>query len=160
MRNTLILERSRLSRIGNMLNFTKIHDCREELKSFDVKATSARLTVMKFLEASSQPVDVNSILDYLTKENINTDPATIFRMMNVFVDKGILKKIDFGEGKTRYELSNKGDHHHLICTSCGRVESIEDSYMSGFEEEINKKNKFLVKSHSLEFFGICLSCQS
>ena len=156
----MILGRLGHSRIENMFNFTKTHDCREELKSFAVKATSARLTVMKFLETSSQPVDVNSILDYLTKANINIDPATIFRMMNVFVNKGILKKIDFGEGKTRYELANKGDHHHLICTSCGRVENIEDSYMSGFEEEINKKKKFLVKSHSLEFFGICLSCQS
>lgn len=143
-----------------MFNLIKNHDCRQELKGFEVKATPARLAVMKFLETSSQPVDVKTILDYLSKENINTDPATIFRMMNVFVDKGILKKIDFKEGKTRYELSNNGDHHHLICTSCGRVESIEDSYMSGFEKEINKKKKFLVKSHSLEFFGICLSCQS
>lgn len=143
-----------------MFNLIKNHDCRQELKGFEVKATPARLAVMKFLETSSQPVDVKTILDYLSKENINTDPATIFRMMNVFVDKDILKKIDFKEGKTRYELSNNGDHHHLICTSCGRVESIEDSYMSGFEKEINKKKKFLVKSHSLEFFGICLSCQS
>lgn len=143
-----------------MFNLIKNHDCRQELKGFEVKATPARLTVMKFLETSTQPVDVKTILDYLSKENINTDPATIFRMMNVFVDKGILKKIDFKEGKTRYELSNNGDHHHLICTSCGRVESIEDSHMSDFEKEIKRKKKFLVKSHSLEFFGICQNCQS
>lgn len=143
-----------------MFNLIKNHDCRQELKGFEVKATPARLTVMKFLETSTQPVDVKTILDYLSKENINTDPVTIFRMMNVFVDKGILKKIDFKEGKTRYELSNKGDHHHLICTSCGRVESIEDSHMSDFEKEIKRKKKFLVKSHSLEFFGICQNCQS
>ena len=143
-----------------MLNLFKNHDCREELKSLDVKVTPARLTVMKFLESLRHPTDVNAILDYLKKENVNTDPATIFRMMNSFVNKGILKKIDFGERKTRYELANKGDHHHLICTNCTRVESIEDSHMSEFEEEIKKKKKFLVKSHSLEFFGLCQNCQS
>ncbi|MBI3984961.1 MAG: transcriptional repressor [Candidatus Levybacteria bacterium] len=143
-----------------MFNLIKNHDCRQELKGFEVKATPARLAVMKFLESSNQPVDVNAILDYLTRESIHADPATIFRMMNAFVDKGILKKIDFREGKTRYELSSKGDHHHLVCTNCGNVERIEDSHMKEFEEEIKKKKKFLVKSHSLEFFGICQNCQS
>ncbi len=143
-----------------MLKSIKHHDCRQELKSFDIRVTPARLAVMKFLESSQRPVDVNTILKYLTKENKLTDPATIFRMMHIFVDKGILKKIDFGEGKTRYELLSKRDHHHLICTNCGSIESIEDSHMNDFESEIKDKKGFMVKAHSLEFFGICLNCQS
>lgn len=143
-----------------MFSLRKTHDCKDELKKVSIKSTPTRLVVMKFLEFSSEPVDVGTILSYLSKKNINADPATIFRMMNVFVDKGILKRIDFGEGKTRYELSNKGDHHHLICTNCGRIESVEDPYMSVFEAEIKKNKGFIVKNHSLEFFGICLNCQS
>ena len=123
-----------------MFNLKINHDCKDELRGVDIKATPARLFVMKFFESSLQPADVSAIMSYLKDHNIHADPATIFRMMNVFVEKGILKKIDFGEGKTRYELSNKGDHHHLICTNCGRIESVEDSHMNSFEAEI-KKNK-------------------
>lgn len=143
-----------------MFNLINNHDCKDELKRVDVKITPVRLFAMKFFESAKQPVDVAQILSYFKNNNIKADPATIFRMVNVFVEKGILKRIDFGEGKTRYELSNKGDHHHLICTSCGHIESVEDSHMSNFEAEIKNNKGFIVKSHSLEFFGICLNCQS
>ncbi|MEK7551205.1 MAG: transcriptional repressor [Patescibacteria group bacterium] len=143
-----------------MFNLINNHDCKTELKKMEVKITPVRLFAMKFFESAKQPVDVSEIISYFKNNNIKADPATIFRLVNVFVEKGILKRIDFGEGKTRYELSNKGDHHHLICTNCGHIESVEDSHMSNFEAEIKKDKGFIVKSHSLEFFGICLNCQS
>ncbi len=137
-----------------------IHNCKDELRKLDIKVTPLRLAVMRFLESTKKPADVNTILSYLEKNKIDVDPATIFRMMNLFVKKGITHQVQFQEGKTRYELSAKEDHHHLICEKCGSIEDISDDFMEEFEKEINKKKKFLVKSHSLEFFGICRNCQS
>lgn len=142
-----------------MLNIIKHHDCSKELKEFDLKATPSRIAVLSFLEGTKEPVDVNSIINFLKKEKINTDPATIFRMMNDFLDKGVTKQIQFEKGKTRYELSSKGDHHHLICEECGKIESVSDTFIPQMETEILNKNKFLVKRHMLEFFGICKNCQ-
>lgn len=136
------------------------HNCKDELRGFQIKATPARVAVLGFLESAKEPADVNTILNYLEKNNLNVDPATIFRMMNLFVQKGIAHQVQFQESKTRYELLTKEDHHHLICNKCGSIEDISDNFMSEFEEEITRKKKFLVKSHSLEFFGLCKNCQS
>ena len=135
------------------------HDCKQELRKLDLRATPARLAVMHFLERTSEPVDVNTILNYLNKQRIDTDPATVFRIVNILTQKGITTPIQFQEGKTRYELSSKEDHHHLICESCGKVEDVSDVVIPALEKEIKNKHKFLVKRHSLEFFGLCHACQ-
>ena len=137
----------------------KMHDCKDELRDVDLRATPARLAVMNFLEKTSQPVDVNSVIDYLNANGIKTDPATIFRMMNTLTQKGITTPISFQEGKTRYELSNKEDHHHLICDNCGRVEDVSDTIIPTIEKQIHNKSGFKVVRHSLEFFGLCKLCQ-
>jgi len=135
------------------------HDCRIELNEFDLRATPARIAVMKLLETTNAPVDVNMAIKYLEKKDMKTDPATVFRIMNMFTQKGITKQISLNEGKFRYELKNREDHHHLICENCGNIEDISDCNIAGLEKEIGNKKKFLVKSHSLEFYGVCESCQ-
>lgn len=141
------------------MNRKNKHDCKDELKEVDLRATPARLAVMNFLEKTSQPVDVNSVIDYLNVNRIKTDPATVFRIMNILTQKGITIPVQFQEGKTRYELSSKEDHHHLICENCGKIEDISDIIIPALEKDIKNKRNFLVKRHSLEFFGLCLACQ-
>jgi len=143
-----------------MLGFLKQHDCKDELKEYSLKVTPARLAVMKFLESSNQPVDVSTILAYLRKKDVDVDPATIFRMMNDFLQKGVIKEIRIEKRKSSYELTSKEDHHHLVCEKCGGVESVLDNTIPGMEKGIKEKQGFLVKRHELEFFGICKNCQS
>jgi Fur family transcriptional regulator, ferric uptake regulator len=139
--------------------FNKSHDCKEELRGFNLKATPIRLSVIKFLEGTQHPSDTSSIIAFLKKENIKVDPATIFRMMNDFVKSGMAREIQFEKGKARYELTSKGDHHHLICESCGKIDAILDNFIPDLEKEISEKHEFMVKRHTLEFFGLCKNCK-
>ena len=137
----------------------RTHDCGKELRDVDLRATPARIAVMKFLEKVKQPVDVNTIINKVNREKIKTDPATVFRIMNMLTKKGITIQIQFQEGKTRYELAGKAHHHHLVCEACGRIQDVSTSIAPTLEKEIQKKQNFLVKRHSLEFFGLCADCQ-
>jgi Fur family ferric uptake transcriptional regulator len=142
-----------------MVAFFKQHNCKDELQEASLKATPARIAVLKFFELTDRPVDVSAILAHLKEKNIDADPATIFRMMNDFLQKGITKEVQLEKGKVHYELSSKGDHHHLICESCGKIEPVEDNFIPEMEKELGAKHKFLIKRHSLEFFGLCANCQ-
>lgn len=138
---------------------TNLHDCKEELRNASLKATPARLGVLEVLEGSNKPLDVGTLINQLQKKHIKTDQVTVFRIMNLFTERGITKQIQLHEGKTRYELTSQGDHHHLVCEGCGDIEDISDCSIDALEKEIESKKKFKVKSHSLEFFGICSDCQ-
>src|SRR3712207_3323769 len=109
-----------------MLKTNNYHDCKDELRESDLKATPARLAVLQLLEQTDTPVDVASIISYLEDHKIKTDPATVFRIMNIFTQRGIAKQIQLNEGKARYELSSDSDHHHLICEGCGNIQDISD----------------------------------
>ena len=136
-----------------------LHNCSEELRQVELKITPARLAVLDILEKTDKPIDIATIIDYLETNNIKADPATVFRIINSFTDKGITKQIQLNEGKFRYEHASKKDHHHLICEKCGDLEDVSDNFISDIEKEIQRKKKFLIKRHSLEFFGVCKLCQ-
>lgn len=138
----------------------KMHDCKEELRDVNLKATPVRLEILKLLEVSDKPVDVASIIYYLSNKNIDADPATVFRIINLFTSRGITRQIQLHEGRFRYELASKADHHHLICQKCGNIEDISDCNIDILEKEIDRKKGFRVSYHSLEFFGVCTRCQS
>ena len=135
------------------------HDCKDELNSINLRATPARMALMNFFEIADKPLDVQTLVEYLEEKEIKTDPATVFRIVNMFTEKGLLKQIQLNEGKFRYELSSLKDHHHFICDTCGTLDDISDCNIGNLEKEIKSKKGFLVKRHSLEFFGLCKNCQ-
>lgn len=140
--------------------YSKIqHDCKTELNEVELRATPARIALLQLLETSDKPLDVQSMIEFLEKKDIATDPATVFRIVNMFTEKGLVKPIQLHEGKFRYELKNKADHHHLVCEKCGDIQDISDCSIDALEIDIEKKKQFKVTSHSLEFFGVCESCQ-
>lgn len=135
------------------------HDCKIELRDADLRATPARVALLQLLEQSGAPMDVTTMIKNLTQEGLVVDQATVFRIINTFTEKGITKQLSLREGKFRYELSSKEEHHHLICEQCGSIEDISDCNITALEKDIKKKKKFLVRSHALEFFGVCQQCQ-
>jgi Fur family ferric uptake transcriptional regulator len=140
------------------MNDAKLHDCKDELNEVELRATPARLALMNLLEASDKPLDVQTMIDYLEKKDFKTDPATVFRIVNMFTEKGLTKQIQLQEGKARYELATSTDHHHLVCTYCGDIQDISDCNIEVLESHIEKKKNFKVTSHALEFYGLCVKC--
>ncbi len=138
----------------------KPHNCADELRNADLKSTPARLGVLTVLEHSDLPLDVRTISLSLRKRGIDMDKVTLFRIVRTLTEKGILKSIQFNEGKSRYEYAGKPEHHHFICERCGRIEDIGDCNVSPIITKLIKTKGVLVRRHSLEFFGLCADCQS
>lgn len=129
------------------------------LKINDLKVTSARLAVLSFLEVKKVPVDAMEIEIYLRRKKIAMNQSTIYRILSAFVKKGIVIEIELGEGKSRFELASLPHHHHAVCTECGMIEDITYRGKEALEKLFKPKTRFIIKSHSLEFFGVCAKCQ-
>lgn len=133
------------------MNPTKI------LKQHNLKVTAARKSVLKYLHGKP-PQSAQDIIDYLSQANIPADPVTVYRSLDQFSTKGIVKQVNFHEGKFRYELA--GDHHHhLVCQSCDTVIPIEDCNIQESVSDQADQHGFTISHHSLEFFGKCNNCK-
>lgn len=128
------------------------------LQKNNLKMTHARQVVLDLFLKTRTPIAADVIFSYLSQKKCETDRATVYRILDTFVEKGIINRMEFQEGKFRYEIVGS-DHHHLICEKCGSIEDISDCSLPKLEKEIRIKKGFLVKRHALEFFGVCASCQ-
>jgi len=75
----------------------------------------------------------------------------------------LLKRLDFGDGRNRYELNDEEFahfHHHLICVKCGKVSEFEDDMLETLESIIAKKLNFRTIDHQLKVYGYCSDCQN
>lgn len=130
----------------------------EFLRDKGLKITSARIAILELLKEALQPLDVQTIVVGLRKKKIQSDPATVFRTMNAFAEKSIVRQIQLMEGKVRYELTDRDDHHHFICKNCGKIQDISDCNIGELENIIEDKKKVKIQYHALEFYGICGDC--
>ncbi len=122
-----------------------------------IKNTPARLAITQLFENTDSPIDIEQIIAFLRSKKLKTNKVTVYRIVDFLYKNEIINRLEFGEGKFRYEVK-KEDHHHLVCSNCDVVEDVSDVFIDKFEKDIAKKG-FLVKSHSLEFFGLCKNCQ-
>jgi Fur family transcriptional regulator, ferric uptake regulator len=128
---------------------------KDDLSQSGIKLTKPRLALLSLLEKEGKPLDAAE-LSFMLKGR--ADQATVYRILDLLTNKGIILRLEFGEGKYRYELK-KNHHHHLICQNCDSIEDVEGEYLISLEAQLRKKSGFFVKSHSLEFFGVCKRCQ-
>ena len=141
----------------SVCNNSKLMDTIKKLiKDKGQRFTSQKREILCVLQ--QKPQTVLEIYTAVNSKKNSMDKATVYRILTSFLDLGIVNKVQLNDKEARFELSNSGHHHHLVCEDCGEIEDIqlpEDILL----REVKKKSAFKIKSHSLEFFGTCKHCQ-
>ncbi len=129
-----------------------------------MRDTKLKKLLMQVMENSEVPISVPDIIQALELLKVNINKTTIYRELEAFKQQGLVKELDFGEGKKRYEFNSLEHHHHLICTECNCVQHIElddiELSLNKSQQKIYDQLNFQVTDHSLELFGLCEGCQS
>jgi Fur family ferric uptake transcriptional regulator len=87
--------------------------------------------------------------------------ATVYRTLQWMVDADIARKVDFGEGRSRYEASYRHPRHfHLICTQCHRSSEFLSSDVEVLMEEISAARGFTPDRSVLQIYGTCEDCRT
>lgn len=86
--------------------------------------------------------------------------ATVYRTMKLLAESGLVHAQNFGDGQTRYEVAVGREHHdHLICTGCGAIVEFENDRIEALQEAVARRHGFRVRSHKMELYGLCRTCQ-
>ena len=100
------------------------------------------------------------ILIALKQRKSKVSRATIFRAINLFLEKGLLCPIDLGKGFRMYELAiNSGHHDHLYCIKCGRIIEFEDENIEKLQTKACQDKQFSPLRHTLRIVGLCKECK-
>jgi len=132
-------------------------EAREMLHKSGLKATPARIMLVDFFSRRKKPLSPHAVIEHMQHK---ADMVTVYRTLKQLKSVGILKQIDFQHTHAHYELAVDNDHHHIICTICGRIEDVDRCGLEMLEKSVaHKSKKFVtINHHALEFYGLCKSC--
>lgn len=135
-------------------------DIEKDLKSKGHRITKARSAIIKILVGIKSPLSVTDLNSKLRSGGVAVNKTTLYRELEFLLAEKIVKEINLGEDKKRYELAGSAHHHHLVCINCQSVVDIDLTNDLSKQEGIIRKTKgFKVINHSLEFFGLCKRCR-
>lgn len=139
-------------------------ELREKFREKQYKLTPQRQTILQaFTEHQEQHLSAEDVYGIVRKKSPDIGLATVYRTLELLSDLEVLQKMDFGDGRSRYEINESNTlhhHHHLICLSCNKVKEFEDDLLETLETAIARKSNFLIMDHQLKFYGYCQECQS
>ncbi|MBQ7478901.1 MAG: transcriptional repressor [Selenomonadaceae bacterium] len=141
-----------------------MEDLRQKLQERQHKMTPQRQIVLQiFLDHPGEHLSAEDVHGILRDNHSEIGLATVYRSLELLSDLGILQKMEFGDGCSRYEVNaidpDTHHHHHLICTKCGKVTEFEDDLLENLEQDIESKSGFRIMNHQVKFFGYCKECQ-
>ena len=142
---------------------SRMDEIRDKLKAENYKLTRQRAVVLEvFEEHPEEHLSVEDVYKLLLNKNVDIGLTTIYRTLDMLEKIAILHKIDFGDGRTRYEFRQLREihhHHHLICGKCGAVTEFKDTLLEALEKSIQEVHNFKITDHQVKFFGYCRECQ-
>lgn len=144
---------------------SRVENLRNILSEKGFKITTQRSVIFEILsEYENEHLSPEEIYHIIKDTHPEIGLATIYRTLQLFEETGLVYKLNFDDGRYRYELMshNKNEihqHHHLICKKCGKIIEVKEDLMNSLEEIIEKQYNFEIKDHVVKFTGICGQCR-
>jgi Fur family transcriptional regulator, ferric uptake regulator len=139
-------------------------DLRDEIASrlrrVHQRLTPKRAAIVEVLTGAERPLALPEILE----AGDGLAQSSVYRNLVVLEQAGVVHRIVTAES-ARFELAEEltGHHHHLICTSCGRVEDVPasarlESSLADAVAQIEGTTGFRTKAHRIDLVGLCRRC--
>lgn len=123
-------------------------------ESQGLRLTDQRRTIADVLEQSADHPDVEELHRRAAARDARISLATVYRTVKLFEEAGILEKVEFGDGRARYEDAERDHHDHLIDLTTGAVIEFCDPEIEALQEKIAEKLGYRLKGHRLELYGV------
>jgi Fur family ferric uptake transcriptional regulator len=131
------------------------------LKPSGGKRSSKREQIVNVFLRQEGHLTADDLVDIIRREDQRLSRATVYRTLQWMVDAGIARKVDFGEGRFRFEHSYRQPRHfHLICKSCHRSFEFLSSDIEALIEEVSTARSFAASQSVVQIYGTCEECRT
>lgn len=115
--------------------------------------TGQRRVIAKVITDSKDHPDVDEMFRRASTLDSNISVATVYRTVRLFEDAGILDRLHFMDGRTRYETSSEDHHDHLIDIKTGKVIEFRNEEIKKLQRFIAEELGYELADHRLELYG-------
>ncbi len=133
----------------------------ETLRPAGTKRSGKRDQIVNTFLRQEGHLSADDLVDIIKREDQRISRATVYRTLQWMVTAGIARKVDFGEGRFRFEHSYRHPrHYHLICKTCNRSFEFLSSDIESLVEEVAAARNFMARQSVVQIYGTCEACQA
>jgi len=131
------------------------------LQRAGISKTPQRLIVLNILLKSTTPLNVSCVRELLAGKN-RIDRVTVYRILSLFKQRGIIREITSTGGVNFIEMATQENpvHPHFSCRSCGMLSCLEPLTFSQSHQLISAKEDYSVDHIEINISGICSGCRN
>ena len=122
-----------------------------------LRVTPQRQAIFRLLEGDLSHPTVESLFDRARTDMPTISLKTVYQTVHDLEALGEVRVLDLGTGSVRVDPNVEDDHHHLLCTACGRVRDLPVEF-EGLNVPIRYRRDFTVDDVQVIFRGHCDHC--
>ena len=136
-------------------------DLVDALRGAGYRVTLQRRLICRVMaEAPGEHLGASDIVARIDEAAGALDLSTVYRTLEVFEELGILHHVHLGHGPGIYHLSERSDHHHLMCELCGEVVDVPLDALEASFADITRTYGFVPDGIHFAILGRHTECQS
>ncbi|MCL4813853.1 MAG: transcriptional repressor [Vicinamibacteraceae bacterium] len=133
----------------------------DSLRPAGSKRSSKRDVIVDVFLKHEGHLSADDLVEVMKAHDHRTSRATVYRTLQWMVDAGLARRVDFGDGRSRYERTYRHPRHfHMVCESCHRSYEFLSSDIEALIEEVAALRGFDAKEAALQIHGICETCRT
>ena len=113
---------------------------REILHQKNLRYTPQRQEVWDEICATKEHRDAEDIYNSLRKRQTNVSRATVYRTIDILVKNNLVRRLDLGDGRFRFENKMGIAHHdHIVCLDCRKIVEFMNEEIEEIQEQVAKE---------------------
>jgi len=128
------------------------------LRDHGLRLSAARRVVLEALFAADGPASAEDIASGFGGRVTRSDPASVYRNLEVLEDVGLVNHVHVGHGPGLYVLASAGEREYVSCEGCGAFSAVPPEALDGVRDAIRTAVGHVARFTHFPLVGLCAAC--
>lgn len=129
------------------------------IRGAGLRVTATRVAVLEALRARPHAT-ADAVYDGIRGSLPGTSKQSVYNALGDFADAGLVRRIEPAGHAGTFELRVGDNHHHVVCTGCGRIDDVDCVVGSAPCLHMPEGSGFIVQTAEVTFWGVCPDCRA
>jgi Fur family ferric uptake transcriptional regulator len=135
------------------------HTLLQALRNMGYRITPQREMIIEAIAHAGGHATAEEIFDQVKERTRAVNLATVYRTLDLLVEKGMASRADLWDGRVVYATMQHGPHIHLVCRQCGGIFLADHSLTETLGRQLSEKYAFSADLQHLSIVGLCAACR-
>lgn len=121
--------------------------------------TFQRNVLLEIIRKNNRHLDADELYRMAREKELPISLSTVYRNLRLFKKLGLIEERHLAQEHHHYEAKPIVEHHHLVCSKCGRVIEFTHPLADKLKQRISVEEDFLIRDIEIRMEGYCSECR-